>query len=293
MTDGCLKFRQRIWQNSSRDLLQRGSENPSFPSILVSMTPTRSVLVLAALEQEEQALIGRLKEKLGNSALRKTVLSRKLGLEMTSADLNDRSISILRTGIGSVNAALALLLAHESEKKRPFDSIILLGVGGAVREGLDVGDLVISTRVLQHDYFYSFDHGDQRIRPGALILSSKEAENHDAEIPADPGLIEWLKKSELAADFKAKVFTGTILSGSEFVGRVERKRAIASLLPDALLVDMEAAGVAQLAHRLEIPFVIAKTVADRLNPDGSIESDFRKCLDAASAHAAAALNSLL
>ena len=257
------------------------------------MSPHQSILILAALEQEEQALIERLKSKLGTHAISKTKLSSKLKLEMTSADFNQRSIAVVKTGVGSVNAALALLLANEARSKKPFDSIVLLGVGGALQSHLDVGDLVISSRVLQHDYFYSFDHGDQRIRPGALILSSKEAEGHAAEINADLALIEWMKNAESHASGKEKLLVGAILSGNEFVGRVERKRAVASLLPDALLVDMEAAGVAQLAERLGIPFVVAKTVADRLNPDGTIESDFQTCLDLACVHAAAALDSLL
>ena len=252
----------------------------------------RSLLVLAALEQEERALTDQLRGELRSAAIATTVLDADLGLEMVSAELGTRSVSIVRTGIGSVNAALAMLLAFRAPKSRPLDSVVLLGVGGALREGLDVGDLVVSSRVLQHDYYYSFDHGDRRIRPGALILSSEEARGHVAEIDADPALIRWLKDAEIRSGTRARVREGAILSGNEFVGRVDRKRAIAELLPDALLVDMESAGVAQLASRLGIPFVVAKTVADRLNPDGSIESDFRACLDAASAHAASALRSL-
>lgn len=259
----------------------------------------KNVLVLAALEQEEQALIQKLKDEAGSKMIKKSVLNSKLGLEMSTASVGSRSISIVRTGIASVNSALALVLAQE---RTLVDSVILLGVGGALRPGLDVGDLVISTCILQHDYFYSFDHGDTRIRPGSLILSSKEAENHTAEFPADSVLVEWMKNAESSGSAVVgsinsasphKVLTGAILSGNEFVGRVDRKRAVAALHPEALLVEMEAAGIAQISTRLGIPFVVAKTVADRMNPDGSIESDFRACLDAASEHAAAALHSLL
>ncbi len=257
------------------------------------MNPYKSVLVLAALAQEEQALVQSLRASLGAETMSAQALNAQLNLEMTIAATEERSISIIKTGVGSVNAALALMLAVEARKKRPFDAVILLGVGGALREGLDVGDLVISNRVLQHDYFYSFDNEDTRIRPGALILSSQEAVGHQPEIQADATLVEWLKRAEARPGVVGKVFVGGVLSGNEFVGRVDRKRAIAQLLPDALLVDMEAAGVAQLADRLGLPFVVAKTVADRLCPDGSIESDFRACLGAASEHAAAALRSLL
>lgn len=255
------------------------------------MGDVQSVLILAALAQEEEALLAELTRFAGSQAIVKTSLSTPMGLGMSCVNLGERSIAVVKTGVGSVNAALALLLAYE---RVPVDSVMLLGVGGALKPGLGVGDFVISTRVLQHDYFYSFDHGDERIRPGSLILSSQEAIGHVAPIDADPQLIGWMKMAEAKrAGVKEKLLTGAILSGNEFVGRLDRKQAVAALLPDSLLVDMEAAGVAQLAHRLGIPFVVGKTVADRLNPDGSIESDFRACLDAACSHAAAVLHSLL
>jgi 5'-methylthioadenosine/S-adenosylhomocysteine nucleosidase len=253
------------------------------------MLDARNILILAALREEEEALLGLLAS--GGSAPGRGVLHEKLGLAITTASRGDRAVSVVRTGVGSVNAALALALARE---RAPVDAVVLLGVGGALREDLDVGDFVISSRVLQHDYYYSFDHGDQRIRPGALILSSEEASGHVPDFAADPRLIEWLERAQPRGQRAgARVLKGTILSGNEFVGRPERKRSVASLSPDALLVEMEAAGVAQVAHALGIPFVVGKTVADRLNPDGSIESDFRACLAAACEHAAAALHSLL
>jgi len=50
---------------------------------------------------------------------------------------------------------------------------------------------------------------------------------------------------------------------------------------------MEGAGVALAADRYGVPFAAAKTVADRLAPDGStIESDFSLTLRASAAHAA-------
>ncbi len=252
------------------------------------MAAFKSVLILTALEQEKRALTQMIEKTLGKGHVTDQPLSKQLDLHMTRAQLKDRMVTIVKTGVGSVNAAVALTLAHAHT---PMDAVVLLGVGGALSPKLDIGDLVISTRVLQHDYYYSFDQGDIRTQPGALILSSAETVGHIAEMDADPKLIEWLKGAESGA--KGKVFTGAVLSGNEFVGRVDRKSAIARLLPDALLVEMEAAGVAQLACRLGIPFVVAKTVSDRFSPDGSIESDFATCLDAACAHAASAMHALI
>lgn len=263
------------------------------------MNKYRSILVLAALEQEENALVECLKSSASVPKFFQTQLHPQLELQMTTAQSAHRTVSIVRTGIASVNAAISMVLALESQKSQsmpashPFDAVVLLGVGGALQKNLNVGDLVISRSVIQHDYFYSFEGHDQRIQPGALILSSEEARGHVAEMNADPELVTWMSSIQDHPRFQGRVFEGTVLSGNEFVGRVERKEAIAKLSNAALLVDMEAAGVAQVATKLQIPFVVMKTVADRLSPDGSIESDFRATLSAASNHAALALQLLI
>lgn len=73
-----------------------------------------------------------------------------------------------------------------------------------------------------------------------------------------------------------KIHHGTILSGSEFVGTAQRKNEISRIDERAYAVEMEAAGVGQIASKLKTPLMVVKTVADRLNPDNSISSDYLK-----------------
>jgi len=244
----------------------------------------KSILILTALEQEESALLKLLKSQ---GHLTTVNLNTALNLSANVAIIGNKKISVLRCGIGSVNSALALLVAWEALS---VDAVILLGVGGALKSDLNIGDLVVSTCVLQHDYVYTFDHADVRIRPGALVLSSQDAVDHTPHMDASGDLIDVFKGITLT-DHSLRF--GAIVSGGEFAGRLERKLALGLLHPDALLVEMEGAGIAQLALKLNLPFVVAKTVSDRLNPDGSIENDFKSCLEAACDHAARVLYSLL
>ncbi len=41
---------------------------------------------------------------------------------------------------------------------------------------------------------------------------------------------------------------------------------------------MESAAVALVAKKIGLPFAVIKTIADRLNPDGSISSDYNRFL---------------
>ena len=50
---------------------------------------------------------------------------------------------------------------------------------------------------------------------------------------------------------------------------------------------MEASAIAFIAKQYQCPFIVAKTVSDRLHSDGSISSDFSTFLTTASSNAAA------
>jgi 5'-methylthioadenosine/S-adenosylhomocysteine nucleosidase len=200
--------------------------------------------------------------------------------------VGEKNIMLIQSGMGPVNAALSLAIVLEYRK---VDAIILLGVGGSISPDLKIGDAVISKKVLQHDYFSSLDFGNPRMAAGHIILSEKDLLGHTATISADTELIEQISKSIA----KEHLFLGTVVSGNEFVGTVKRKLELQSLDPEALLVDMEAAGVAQVAKRTGVPFVVVKTVADRLHVDGSIESDFRASLELAALNASNVLRKVL
>ena len=240
------------------------------------------LLVLAAMKEELDAVSAVLNEHPVQAAR----VGRLLQITVYTYTFGARSLRIALSGMGPVNAALTLATIAEHHD---FDGVILLGVGGALVSGLQVGHAVISKRVLQHDSYSSLDSGDIRMAAGELILSEAEAVSHSPAIPADPGLIELISRSLPPGASSL----GAIISGNEFVGTLARKQTLQTLDSEAMLVDMEAAGVAQLSKRLGLPFVVVKTVADRLHADGTIEADFRRCLASASSNAARILHRAL
>lgn len=231
-------------------------------------------LFLAAMEEEERAIL----DRLGDRKCHEWVASERGRVRGLQFILPEAQLIVVRTGIGVANAALAVALACERE--RP-EAIVLLGVGGALRPELSIGELVVARSIFQHDSLSTLDAGDFRKRSGEIVLSVTDARRARPHVPADLALHDWIR-----SEFPASR-SGTLVSGNEFVARVGRKRALSELARDALLVDMEGAGVALAARRYRVPFVAAKTVADRLAPDGhGIEHDFARCLKKASAHAA-------
>jgi adenosylhomocysteine nucleosidase len=246
------------------------------------MIKPKHILVLAAMKEEEQSIL----KLLQSNHLKPHRFGKRYPVDANLYRVNDVDVVVAQSGMGGVNAALTILTITE---EHPIDAVILLGVGGSIVPGLNIGDLVLSSAVVQHDYYSSLDAGHFRMKPGEVVFSQAESEGYDITFPADRSLIELLKTT---AD-QHKIHVGVVMSGGEFVGTFERKKAIQQLHPDALMVEMEAAGVAQICTRLNIPFVVMKTVADRLLPDGNIESDFMTFLNAAADHAAAILHGVL
>ncbi len=235
----------------------------------------KNIVIVTAMDIEHDAIVS-------TRQVEGSALSEKLGLRINQFTVNDINFFILRSGVGGVNAALSLGFAID---RHPIDAVFVIGVGGALVPELGIGDLVIADSVVQHDSVYSGESGDELMSPGELFLS-RTVENafSDPVMRTHPELTALLERAFTGRG--SRVFRGPIVSGGEFVANATRKTALSQRHQGALLVDMEAAAVAQVCRKMGIPFVVAKTVADRLNPDGSISSDYKTFLKSASERAA-------
>ncbi|HVJ64685.1 MAG TPA: 5'-methylthioadenosine/S-adenosylhomocysteine nucleosidase [Bdellovibrionota bacterium] len=236
----------------------------------------KNVLVVAAMDVEHNALTQQPQAET-------VVLSERLGLTASRFRVGETNVNIVKSGVGGVNAGVTVAFALD---RLDIDAVLMIGVGGALDEKLDVGDFVVASTVVQHDALISRtedDGGTTLMSPGELFLTktddsladpiiSTNAEMHDAIYSAFDALGD-------------RVFSGLLISGSEFVGTHARKHELTQRHPGALLVDMEACAVAQLCRKQGVAFVIAKTVADRMNPDGSVTVDYKTFLEAAAQRA--------
>lgn len=220
-----------------------------------------NILVLVAMDAEKDAILSTSKSKKAPEAF-------PFGLEAYRFSCTGGNVFLATTGVGIANAAVATALFAD---RLAIDAILLLGVGGSLSPLLGIGDMVLGLEVLQHDCRFSGENGSELMTPGELFLSKRPEERGDPALPAHPAWLEWLRPVLKPV----RCFEGTILSGNEFAGNPERKKELSRLAKNALLVDMEAAGVAQVARKLGIPFGVVKTVSDRLSPEGAVAADYR------------------
>lgn len=152
------------------------------------------------------------------------------------------NIDILLTGIGKVNAAMALT---EYLMKHQVDGIINMGFSGATQP-FEVGDLVLVRDVLYHDFDLSLFGYQKGQVPG-----------FPERFHSDEKLLKFVL--EKMPQMKA----GQLLTGDYF--KTEHKE-------QSCLFDMEGAALYQVAHHFNVPCLSIKVVSDVMGMENHFQS---------------------
>ncbi len=193
------------------------------------------------------------------------------GLEFSTGTLDGEEVVVVRCGVGKVNAGIcAALLIHTYGA----DRVINTGVAGSLDAEIDIGDIVVSTDAVQHD----FDVTPLGYAPGELM------DIWTVSLPAD----EEMRKSAVAAVREAapdvRAFEGRVCTGDQFIASGEKKAAIVSRF-GGLCCEMEGGAIAQVCYQNHTPFVIIRAISDKA--DDSEEMSYTEFSEAAAARCAA------
>ena len=164
-------------------------------------------------------------------------------------------VVVVKCGIGKVNAALCVqILVDRFGVKRVLNT----GVAGALSDKLDIGDIVISTEAVQHDFDLSpIGYQKAEIPPFHLVA-----------FPAD-GKMQQLALEAANAIHGGHVFCGRICSGDQFIAGAQAKSRIVEQF-GGLCAEMEGASIAQACTANGIPFMILRAISDRADDSGGI-----------------------
>ncbi len=176
--------------------------------------------------------------------------------------------------------------------------LFFIGTAGALADGLKVGDIVISKRLVQHDL-------DARpiISRFELPLLNRVYVSSDFHLTELAGKavsnllergVEYMVGEEAVKDFNLapKLYFGDIASGDQFINSNEKRQEILGLLPDVLCVEMEGAAVAQVCLEFETPFTVIRTISDTADHNARI--DFGKfILEVANAYSRSIVSEIM
>ncbi len=202
-------------------------------------------------------IIGAMEEEVTSLRESMEVISAKnvLGLDFYFGKLSGKNTVVVRSGIGKVNAAVCAQVLIDLYA---VDCIINVGVAGALDRSLTIGDIVISSDTVYHD-FDTTVLGDE---PG--VISRMD----ESFFPADEGLVKLAKDTVEALGYP--VCIGRVASGDRFVASSEEKAKIKSLFK-AVCCEMEGAAIAHTSYLNRIPFVILRVISDNADDGGNVD----------------------
>ena len=247
---------------------------------------TRNIGILGAMAQEIDEVKALLTEK---------TIVKIANREFVVGKINNVRCVVAFSKWGKVAATItATLLIQEFA----VTDLIFVGTAGALADGLKVGDIVISKRLVQHDL-------DARpmVSRFELPLLNRIYVNSDFDLSALAGKavsnlinrgVENMVGEEAVKEFglDPKLYFGDIASGDQFVNSDEKRDEILSLLPEVMCVEMEGAAVAQTCLEFKVPFTVIRTISD--TADHNARVDFSKFIvEVANAYSRAIISEML
>ncbi|MBO5128682.1 MAG: 5'-methylthioadenosine/adenosylhomocysteine nucleosidase [Clostridia bacterium] len=177
-------------------------------------------------------------------------------IEYCLGKIGTADIVLAVCGIGKVFAAIC---AQTMIVKYAPDAVINTGVGGTLTKKLSVGDVAVSSAMVQHDMDTSALGDPVGLISGINIV----------EIPADAALAE--KISAIVKSMGINTVTGTIATGDQFIGNQETKNRIADTF-GAIACEMEGAAIGQVCYVNKVPFAVIRAISD--DADGGACEDY-------------------
>ena len=203
------------------------------------------IAIIGAMDEEIESL----KPQIENC-----VESEIAGFKFFYGTINNQAVVLLQSGIGKVNAAVGTTILIENFKP---SCIINTGSAGGFDQALEVGDVVISDEVCYHD-----------VDVTAFDYVMGQVPQMPARFKANDELIKVAQSLETLKE--VKTVTGLIATGDIFMHNPQKVEETRKHFPTMQACEMEAAAIAQTAHRYNIPFIIFRSLSDIAGKESNI-----------------------
>ena len=213
--------------------------------------------IIAAMQEEMQEI---------KKIMTETEERKIYELTFTKGKINNTEVVLVEAGVGKVNAARTTQILINNFD---IEAIINVGSAASANDELDIGDIVIGKKLVQHDFdITAFGH------PKGFIS------NVGQYVESDSKLIEKMEQTIVdLQDKEFKIKIGTIASGDIFCTEIKMKEKIRNKF-EADAIEMECAAIAQVCKLDNVPFIVIRSISD--NPNGNNNITFDQFLEKAS-----------
>ena len=239
------------------------------------------IFVLTAMAEEAAALA----EDLGCRSWMRTA-----GAQFTVGSGHYSAVTVGISGIGKVAAAIAAQYA--CARWRPW-LLVMSGVAGGIQPGAQVGDLVVPSEAIQHDFDARPFAAARSLIPhlGTTALASDRRVSAIVASACEGYLASaagtQARDRGLRAD-AGRVITGVALTGDQVITAGPDKHALISAFPGGACADMETAAMAQVARQNGLAWAAVRMISDTAD-----DVDPGAVLDYLTSGGATALSSIL
>lgn len=228
----------------------------------------KKIGIIAAMEEEKNAI---------KDIMKKTKENKIYELIFIEGAINEKECVLVESGVGKVNSSRTTQIMLD---KYDIEYIINVGTAGSATDELEIGDIVIGKKIVQHDFdITAFGHKKGYISNIGEYISSDEQLVKKFE--------ETIKEIN---DKEIKIKIGTIATGDIFCTDIKMKNKIKEKF-EADAIEMEAASIAQVCYLDKIPFIILRSISD--TPNGKNEITFEQYLELASERCAEILKKFI
>lgn len=215
------------------------------------MENKKPIAIIGAMAVEVQALIAQMEGAVQEQAS---------GMAFHVGILSGVPCVVAQCGEGKVNAAVCTQTVILKYAPR---LVINVGVAGGV--DVAIGDLVIASACVQHD----FDVTAMGYPLGNLFLYPEGGEPEQRiELPADEAAGAVLL--EEAKAIYGGAHRGVVATGDIFVADKEKNRWLSEKF-GAKAVEMEGGSIAQVCYANRTPFAVLRAISDNANNDSPID----------------------
>lgn len=191
------------------------------------------------------------------TAIKKYITSSKVNrifdLNFINGTIGKNEVILCESGVGKVNASRTTQLLIDNYD---VDCVMNIGCAGALKEQLNIGDIVIGKYLVQHDFDITKFNHDKGYIPNVGI-----------KIESDKNLLGMFLNN-----VDSNVFVGTIATGDIFCTDKNMSLKIRNKF-NADCVEMEGAAIAQVCYLCNIPFIIIRSISDVVNGTNTIDYD--------------------
>lgn len=191
------------------------------------------------------------------ASLTNTTEHHRASIKLVEGELSGVPVVVAQCSVGKVNAAVCAQVMIDIFAPR---LIVNIGVAGAIAKGIAIGDLVLASSCVQHDYDTTALDGEEGF--GTIWGIDKRY------LPCDEKAVAVFE--EQAEKLYSGVHRGVIATGDKFIA----DRAVSMTISKrfgASACEMEGGAIAQVCYLNETPVAVVRSISDNAMDDETMD----------------------